>query len=35
MDCVDALSLGDAREVFVLDLEGEIKSYLDETCLTI
>jgi hypothetical protein len=33
MDCADALSIGDAREVFVLDLNGEIKSFLDDDCL--
>lgn len=33
MDCADAISIGDAREIFVLDLNGEIKSFLDDDCL--
>jgi len=31
--CLDAISLGDAREIWVLDLNMEIKSYLDMYCL--
>jgi hypothetical protein len=33
MNCIDALVLGDAREVWVIDLEFEIKSYVDGYCL--
>jgi hypothetical protein len=33
MNCIDAIFLGDAREVWVIDLEFEIKSYIDHYCL--
>jgi len=29
MNCIDAVGMGDAREVWVIDLNFEIKSYLD------
>jgi len=32
-NCIDAISMGDAREIFVLDLNFEIKSYIDMYCL--
>jgi len=32
-NCLDAISIGDAREIWVLDLNMEIKSYLDMYCL--
>jgi hypothetical protein len=32
MNCIDAVSFGDAREVWILDLEYEIKSLVDEYC---
>lgn len=34
MNCIDAVSLGDAREVWIIDLNFEIKSYGDKYCLT-
>jgi hypothetical protein len=40
MNCIDAVSLGDAREIFVIgsfdlkiDLNFEIHSHLDNFCL--
>jgi len=33
MNCIDSLVLGDAREVWIIDLEFEIKSLGDEWCL--
>jgi len=33
MNCIDAISQGDAREVFVIDLNYEIQSHLDNFCL--
>jgi hypothetical protein len=32
MNCIDAVSFGDAREVWIIDLEYEIKSLVDEWC---
>ncbi len=34
MNCIDAISMGDAREVWIIDLNWEIKSYGDKFCLT-
>jgi len=33
MNCIDAVSMGDAREVWIIDLNFEIKSYGDHFCL--
>lgn len=35
MNCIDAVSLGDAREVWVIDLYQEIKSYVDKYCFEV
>jgi hypothetical protein len=35
MNCIDAVSMGDAREVWVIDLFYDIKSYGDKYCLTV
>jgi len=33
MDCIDAIALGDAREIFVIDTDWQICSFLDEFCM--
>jgi hypothetical protein len=35
VSCFNAVSVGDAREVFYIDLENNIKSFMDGFCLTI
>lgn len=32
--CVDAISMGDAREVFVLNFKNEVLTYIDNYCMT-
>jgi len=31
--CVDAIALGDTREIFLIDTDFTIKTYLDNFCL--
>jgi len=33
MSCLDALSLGDGRELFILDPSQKIVSYIDRKCI--
>jgi len=33
VNCIDAIAMGDSREVFVIDVDWQIKSFFDETCL--
>ena len=35
MNCVDAITLADAREVFQFGVGSEIISYIDKFCLTV
>lgn len=35
INCVDAVSMGDGREIWILDLDMEIKSYPDMFCLEV
>lgn len=34
MSCFDAIALGESREIFYLDLNQSIRSFLDGMCLT-
>jgi len=33
MNCIDAIALGDARDVWTLSTSFEIKSYMDKFCI--
>jgi len=35
MNCIDAIYLGDGREVWVIDVDMTIKSYMDNFCLEV
>jgi hypothetical protein len=33
MGCLDAVVMGDSRDVWTLSTKGEVKSYLDKYCI--
>jgi len=33
--CIDAIGIGDSREIFVIDVDWQIRTYLDNFCLEI
>lgn len=34
MQCIDAITMGDSRDVFTLSTKFEVLSYMDKFCLT-
>jgi len=33
VNCIDAIAMGDSREIFIIDVDWQIKSFYDEFCL--